>query len=446
METICAISTAPGKGAVSVIRISGEKAWESINSLLLSPFTPEPRKAYLKKISDGPAVLDSAVITFFSSPASFTGEDTVEVSVHGSPYITGRLMELLSLKGVRPARAGEFSMRAFLNGKMDLLESQALCDLISADAKAAHDVAIANLEGQLSKRFADIKDSLSSLLAQIEVRLDDSDEEMAPLDKEFVFGEIDKALENVKALAASYSTGRLIKDGIKVCIAGLPNAGKSSLLNSLLGYDRAIVSEEKGTTRDTIEDSLEKDGYKIVLTDTAGIHQEAKGYAETAGVERSLRAAKTADIVVFVSDSSDEESIEEDRLYAELREINKNIILAANKTDKPYKKAYPYAHGDAVKISCKTGAGIEELKEKIISIIKDSDIQINGALITSAIQYNALLNMMSELDMAKGAYGRGGEFCAEHIRAAINAVRETVGEVTADDILGIIFEKFCVGK
>ena len=267
-STICALASGQG-GAVALVRLSGPRALDLLKSLTRKDVSFEPRRQTFCAIYDGENTLDKALVTYFQAPHSFTGEDVVEFALHGSPYITGRLLELLCQAGATSAKRGEFSQRAFLNGKMDLVEAQGLCDLIAAGNKSAHQLAMHSLDGKLSARFNDMKTKLVELLAQIEVRLDDVDEEMQPLSPDFIRNEISAILTHIKVLTDTFSVGRLIKDGLKVAIIGAPNSGKSSLLNALVGFDRAIVTDACGTTRDTVEEILEINGQKIILTDTA---------------------------------------------------------------------------------------------------------------------------------------------------------------------------------
>ena len=282
--TICALASGMG-GAVALIRLSGPRSLALFQTLTRRQTAPEPRKQIFCTLYDGGEVLDKALVTYFKAPHSYTGEDVVEFALHASPYIKGRLLELLCENGASMARRGEFSQRAFLNGKMDLVEAQGLCDLIASGNKHAHKLAMDSLDGKLSARLDDMKTKLSELLAQIEVRLDDVDEEMTPLADEFVSGQINAVLAHIKALADTFSVGKYIKDGLKTAIVGAPNSGKSSLLNALVGFDRAIVSSASGTTRDTVEETLEINGQKIILTDTAGIREHALDPAEKAQPE-----------------------------------------------------------------------------------------------------------------------------------------------------------------
>lgn len=447
-HTICALATGAG-GAVALVRLSGPEVCRLLAVLTRRPQPPEPRKQALRTIYDGDAVLDKALVTYFQAPHSFTGEDVAEFAVHASPYIKGRLLELLCQNGAVMAKRGEFSQRAFLNGKMDLVEAQGLCDLIASGNKAAHKLAMDSLDGKLSARLEEIKKRLSELLAQIEVRLDDVDEEMTPLSDDFVRGEISAVLGHIKALADTFSVGKYIKDGLKTAIVGAPNSGKSSLLNALVGFDRAIVSDQSGTTRDTVEETLEINGQKIILTDTAGIREHALDPAEKEGMRRSHRAMEAADLILFVLDASRPLTPEEQELWQDIRRQNKRTVLVWNKSDLsasrptlPAQEQYP-----SVSVSCKTGDGLNALKDLITADVTEAQTA-DGLMISNLRHYEALLRAQTELESAliRLESHAGGEIYAEHLRRALNDLQDLIGEVTPDDVLGIIFSKFCMGK
>ena len=432
-----------------MVRLSGPEVCRLLAVLTRRPQPPEPRKQALRTIYDGDAVLDKALVTYFQAPHSFTGEDVAEFAVHASPYIKGRLLELLCQNGAVMAKRGEFSQRAFLNGKMDLVEAQGLCDLIASGNKAAHKLAMDSLDGKLSARLEEIKKRLSELLAQIEVRLDDVDEEMTPLSDDFVRGELSAVLGHIKALADTFSVGKYIKDGLKTAIVGAPNSGKSSLLNALVGFDRAIVSDQSGTTRDTVEETLEINGQKIILTDTAGIREHALDPAEKEGMRRSHRAMEAADLILFVLDASRPLTPEEQELWQDIRRQNKRTVLVWNKSDLsasrptlPAQEQYP-----SVSVSCKTGDGLNALKDLITADVTEAQTA-DGLMISNLRHYEALLRAQTELESAliRLESHAGGEIYAEHLRRALNDLQDLIGEVTPDDVLGIIFSKFCMGK
>ena len=449
-KTICALASGQSAGAVALIRLSGAEALSITRRITRRDKPFVPRTQTLCTLYDGSALLDKALVTFFQNPHSFTGEDVVEFAVHGSPYIKGRLLEILCENGAIPASRGEFSQRAFFNGKMDLLEAQGLCDLISSGNKAAHRLAMSALDGKLSGYVDKFKLRLTELLAQIEVRLDDVDEEMTPLSEDFIRGEIDFLLDSVKKLADTFSVGKYIKEGLKVAIVGSPNSGKSSLLNALVGFDRAIVSDICGTTRDTVEETLEINGQKIILTDTAGIREHALDPAEQEGMRRSRKAMEKADVIIFVLDSSRPICEEEYLLWQDIRSAGKRVLIVLNKRDCASLSDIDLEGVDAcqqISLSCKTGEGLSLLQEALTADLQQHAEQ-DGLMISNLRQYEALLRAQTELESAliRLSEDAGGEIYAEHLRGALNYLKDLIGEVTPDDVLGIIFSKFCMGK
>ncbi len=447
-HTICAVATGSVSSAVALVRLSGPQALSITKTLLSRPCAWEPRRQYFCTLLDGTEVLDKALVTYFQAPHSFTGEDVVEFAVHGSTYIQGRLLELLCQYGARPAQRGEFSQRAFLNGKMDLIEAQAVCDLIASGNRAAHQLAMSSLDGKLSTRLTDMKHILAELLAQIEVRLDDVDEEMTPLDPTFITTQLQTVRQHIQALTDTFSVGRLIKDGLKVALVGVPNSGKSSLLNALVGFDRAIVTDAAGTTRDTVEETLEINGQKVILTDTAGIREHAVDVAEQEGMRRSIRAMENADVIVWVTDASRPLEDMENALWQQIRNQHKRTLIVRNKTDRAM--AANTLPADAkglptLEISCKTGRGINNLKTMLTHHLQEAQTA-EGLLISNLRHYEALLRAQTELEAALLKTDAGGEILAEHLRQALFHLQDLLGEVTPDDVLGIIFSKFCMGK
>lgn len=434
-------------GAVALVRLSGPDALSILSKVTRRQTAWSPRVQTFCTIYDGETVLDKALVTYFQNPHSFTGEDVVEFALHASSYIKGRLLELLCEAGAVPAKRGEFSQRAFLNGKMDLLEAQGLCDLIASGNKAAHKLAMDSLDGKLTAEVEKIRTTLAELLAQIEVRLDDVDEEMVPLAQGFVAEEINKAMCVIKKLADTFSVGKFIKEGLKVAIVGVPNSGKSSLLNALVGFDRAIVADACGTTRDTVEETLEINGQKIILTDTAGIREHALDPAEQEGMRRSMRAMEQADVVVFVLDSSRPLTEEENALWQDIKPQEKRVLIVHNKTDLSAKGNLPQGAEkyQMLPVSCKTGEGLAELKKALTADVTAAQTE-GGLMISNLRHFEALLRAQTELESALLRQEDGGEIVAEHLRGAIIYLKDLIGEVTPDDVLGIIFSKFCMGK
>lgn len=441
-DTVAAYATAASSGAVALLRVSGPASLSVLKSLTCREEF-EPRRAYFVKVRDGKSVLDGAVAVYYQGPKSYTGEDSFELTVHAGEYIKARLLEIVFSLGARMAEPGEFTMRAYLNGKMDLAQAQGVADIIAAKNKSAHRAALNILDGRLSEKFKTIRAALTELLAKIEVRIDDADDEMPPLSKGEIFPFLDGVIGKTEALAGTFSAGRLVKDGIKTAIVGVPNSGKSSLLNALLGFDRAIVSPVSGTTRDTVDAALKINDFSLVLTDTAGIRAEHSDAAEAEGIERSRKAMRSADIIIFLADSDAEASAQKEILQEALS-TGKKVLQVLNKADLPGRAEAKTGEYDCV-ISCKTGAGLEELKNKITSAIGLSALQEDDILITSAAHYKALKEASAELASCKEQFEEL-ELMAEHIRRALLSLRRLIGEVTPDDVLGEIFSKFCVGK
>ena len=436
-DTIVAFATSNG-GAIAVLRLSGGLACQILTKLTKKEdFIP--RQATFVTIYDGKDILDKALVTVFQAPKSYTGEDLIEISLHAGPYIKSRILELCLNYGARMAKAGEFSQRAFLNGKIDLVEAQGVLDIISAKNKAAHKAALNSLEGRMSGRFKQIRQELTDLLAKIEVRIDDTDGEMQDLPQETTKNTLLKVAQETQNLADTFSSGRLIKDGIKVALCGLTNAGKSSLLNKLLGYNRAIVSSQAGTTRDTVEAPLSLLGFDLVLVDTAGIRLTVTDEAEKEGITRSRQAIEQADITIFVRDLTLNDKTEENKFFNEVSKSAKNLITVYNKAD------IGNLEVNGIKISAKTGQGLKELEEEIIKTLNLNNIDGQELIITSAEHYKALLSAALELEKASEKLS-DLELCAEHLRSALKYLKELIGEVTTEDILDVIFSKFCVGK
>lgn len=438
-DTIVAFATPASSGAVALLRVSGGQSL-SILQTLTKRTNLLPRQAHFVKVYDGDNVLDTALALYFKAPKSYTGEDSFELSIHASPYIKSRLLEIVCSLGARIAKPGEYTQRAFLSGKMDLAQAQGVADIIASKNKSAHSAAMNILGGRLSQEFKQIRQTLADLLAQIEVRIDDVDDEMQPLSQKEVATYLNPITNKVHNLAETFSSGRLIKDGIKVALCGLSNAGKSSLLNKLLGYNRAIVSAKCGTTRDTLEAPLMVKGYQLMLVDTAGIRSTSDDEAEIEGMERSKMAVKSADIVIFLRDLTLQNKQEEDNFYSEVCSLNKQVLEVFNKIDKVENTT-----NKMLVISAKTGEGIEELKSAIIDKLQLNAVQENDLLITSASHYNSLKKAEGELKLALVKLA-DLELSAEHLRTALLALKELIGEVTTEDILDIVFSKFCVGK
>ncbi|MFA6434652.1 MAG: tRNA uridine-5-carboxymethylaminomethyl(34) synthesis GTPase MnmE [Elusimicrobiales bacterium] len=454
-QTIAAPASAPGHGAIAVVRLSGPLA-HTIPSAFLKPLPAAGKlragTSYLLRAEENGRLLDRTVVIFHRGPKSYTGDDMTEIFCHGSPYIVSRLLSLSIANGAREAAPGEFTLRAFMNGKLDLAQAEAVNDLIISESETAHRSAITQVEGRVSGRIRKLKGRLIDLLGELEVRLDDAYGELPQLGAKAFAAKAAAAEAEIKDLADSFAHGRRLKHGLRVTIAGAPNSGKSSLLNRLAGRDRAIVSPEAGTTRDTIEERIDIAGFTVVLTDTAGIAPAAGDAVEREGMRRSLKALQTADLILWVRDLSRKDSPADRRVARAVERgaaPGADLIKAFNKCDLPPART-PAETADALRISCRTGQGIEALKRLLVGEEQKMFSAEASSIITSARHYGALLDAHRELERLR-ALDRPGkrlplELAAEHLRGALNALAGILGETTSEEILGRIFEKFCVGK
>lgn len=435
-ETIAAVATPPGEGAIAMVRISGPDTAKILSAIFKtrSP-RPKPRRAMLGKILDGEEMVDQVLVTTFESPASFTGEDMAEISCHGGILLAAKILELVLRHGARAAEPGEFSQRAFFNGKIDLTRAEAIMDIISARTPLALRAAAHQLEGRLGSEILALRNTALETVAHIEAFIDFPEEGIDPASGRVLLEKIQNLLARTTTLLATADEGRILREGVRVAIAGKPNAGKSSLLNRLLGMDRAIVSEIPGTTRDTIEETACLRGILYRLTDTAGL-RETSDPIERQGVARTERALESADLVLHVFDASSEE------IPPTLRD---NEILVANKSDLPC----PQPPANAIPVSCTTGAGFDELLEAMARstglhhlVSGQSLAAINSrhkSLLESA---RASLESASELVQAN----EPTELAAIELRAALDFLGRIVGNADTEDILGEIFSRFCIGK
>jgi tRNA modification GTPase len=450
-DCIAAIATPPGIGALGIIRISGTDAIDKAN--LLFP-KKDLNTVKSHSLHFGPLVfegewIDEVLVSVFRAPHSFTGENSIEISCHGSPYILQKTMEALVSTGVRPAEPGEYTMRAFMKGRMDLSQAEAVADLIAAESEAAHKTALQQMRGGFSNKIKTLRQQLLHFASLIELELDFAEEDVKFADKAQLQALLTEIYVEVEKLAESFRLGNVIKSGVKVVIAGRPNAGKSTLLNALLNEERAIVSEIPGTTRDTIEDILVIDGIKFRFIDTAGI-RESTETIERIGIGRTHEKIKEADIIIYLFDinTTTPEMLKED---IALLPAEKKIILAANKIDQqsnsPAYRLSPIAYR---LISAKTGLHIEDLKKHLVSILDiDTHLQdSNETIITNIRHYNSLVNILHAVNQINEGIETGitGDFLAADIKQALHSMSEITGEITNDEILGNIFGKFCIGK
>ncbi|HBA60423.1 MAG TPA: tRNA uridine-5-carboxymethylaminomethyl(34) synthesis GTPase MnmE [Elusimicrobia bacterium] len=444
-QTIVAQATPPGTGALAVIRLSGPGAFCAAASFTRPPQkAPQHRRAVLLDIADGAKLIDRVVAVFFRAPASYTGQDTVEITCHGSPFIIRSILNLAVRAGARPAAPGEFTLRAFLNGKLDLAQAEAVGGLIAAGSEAAHRAAISQVRGELSAEVLGLREKLVRLLAQLEARLDDSYEETPVLDVARFAREAAAVSRDTLRLAAGFESGRGIREGVRVAITGAPNSGKSSLLNALLGYDRAIVSPQAGTTRDTLDVELEIHGFSVIFTDTAGINAAKKGPLEKEGMDRAAKAVKAADIVLLLKDASTGTTASDKlALRRALEPAPAQLIRILSKADLPRA-----ARGAGLKVSSRTGEGLPALKKALVARQKRAMKDGAQAAVTFARHFDALNKAAAELGKLAALLRAGAELelQAEHLRRALAALASISGETAPEEVLADIFRNFCVGK
>ncbi len=455
-DTIAAIATAAGLGAIGVIRLSGREAITIAGQIFAGKPLQEQESHTLhfgRIIAPGEGhMIDEVVVSLFRAPRSYTGEDVVEISGHGSPYVLQAILEACIQKGARMAMPGEFTQRAFLNGKMDLTQAEAVADLIAADSRAAQQAALSQLRGGFSADLKHLREQLIHFAALIELELDFADEDVAFADRAQLSGLIQVLKEKVNLLIDSFRLGNVVKNGVSVAIIGKPNAGKSTLLNALLNEERAIVSDIAGTTRDTIEESLNIKGILFRIIDTAGIRKETTDLIEQIGVGRSLEKMRQADLVVYLFDADDSTTEEIAAQQDELDKENGNYILVANKTDRKGTEAARLkykAFADIVYISAREKTDIDALRERLYNSVIDGHIHSESTIVTNSRHHSALLKIAASLsDIQQGMdHNISGDLLALDIRRCLHFLGEITGQVEIDrDILGTIFGKFCIGK
>ncbi|OGS12442.1 MAG: tRNA uridine-5-carboxymethylaminomethyl(34) synthesis GTPase MnmE [Elusimicrobia bacterium RIFOXYA2_FULL_58_8] len=448
-RTIVALATPPGAAALAIIRLSGPAAFSTAAKFMGPPLTtPAHRLARLLDIRDGSRLIDRAVTVFFKAPASYTGQDTVEITCHGSPYITRTILNLAIRSGASLAAPGEFTLRAFINGKLDLAQAEAVGSLVAAGSEAAHRAALAQVQGEMSRKIRALKQAALHLLAGVEARLDDSHEEITPVKLSAFLRESGKLKKETLDLAAGFEAGRGIREGIRVVITGAPNSGKSSLLNSLLGYDRAIVSTSAGTTRDTLEAKLEIGGFTVIFTDTAGLNAAARHPLETEGIRRAITAISQADIILLLKDCSTPRTASDtlaQRRAGELAAPGAALIKVITKTDLPAKTR---AAG-GIKTSCRNGTGLDALRRALVARQKKAFRDGAQAPVIFARHFEALRAAAGELGKLQALMKQRTpplELAAEHLRGTLNALGTILGETAPEEILSDIFKNFCVGK
>ena len=449
MKTICAISTPYGSGGIAVVRVSGASAIQIVDSLFYARKPLTEAAAYTVHYGEirreaGGEILDQVLVSVFRVPHSFTGEDVVEIACHGSMYIQQTLLQWLVDAGCQLAKAGEFTQRAFLNGKMDLTEAEAVADLIAAQTKAEKDLALSQLRGGISNELAMLRERLLTFTSLVELELDFADhEELEFADRSELFALAQEIETTIGNLVRSFKTGNAIKQGIPVAIIGAPNVGKSTLLNALLGEERAIVSDIQGTTRDTVEDTLVLDGMLFRFIDTAGLRQ-TDDTIESLGIERSRQAAQKAAVLIHLQDATQPVDI-----LSELDDISeKKLIHVYNKVDLLGKEAMR-REGDEARIYLSAKSGdVEVLKQQLISFAREQYDTRNAVTISNTRHYEALVRAQEAIQRVQEGLQMqiSGEFLSMDLQDCLSALGEITGQITSQEVLNNIFGKFCIGK
>jgi tRNA modification GTPase len=452
-DTIVALATPPGIGAIGVIRLSGTHAIEVVNALFpKKDLQQQPsHTVHVGVLKENNAPIDEVVVTLYKGPRSYTGEDVVEISGHGSPFVLEQIINACINKGARLAKPGEFTQRAFLKGKLDLTQAEAVADLIASNTNASRNTALKNIKGGFSTALKGLRDQLLSFSALIELELDFSQEDVEFADRKQLYDLINEADTVTQQLLQSFKLGNVIKNGVSVAIIGKPNAGKSTLLNTLLNENRAIVSEIAGTTRDTIEEILNIDGILFRLIDTAGIREHTADIIESIGVEKSLEKMKAADVVLYLFDVN---TTTVAALQAAIENFNKEQIqylLIANKIDALGEtKARQQFAGfeNCLFIAAKTNLHTDLIKERLVDTVLKGRIDSEATVVTNARHFHALKEVAQSLEDIKAAMDNKipGDLLALDIRRCLHYIGEITGEITNEDQLDYIFSKFCIGK
>ena len=440
-ETICALATAPG-GALGIIRVSGSQSLEILSHVFSKDVSlAQPNTIHYGHIKDGAEIIDEVMVSVFRAPHSYTGEDSVEISCHGSRYILNKVLSLLIENGCHQAGPGEFTQRAYLNGKMDLSQAEAVADLIASTNKATHQMAMSQLRGHFTSELAQLREQLLKLTSLLELELDFSDhEDLEFADRSELLGLIKNIDTHITRLAHSFETGQALKQGIPVAIVGKTNVGKSTLLNRLLKDDRAIVSDVHGTTRDTIEDTIDINGVTFRFIDTAGIRQTTDK-VEQIGIARTYAAIDKARIVLWLIDTA---PTPEELQEMQERCKDKSLIVIQNKIDKN-----PNIPEGTIAISAKFGTNLSELEAAIYKAANVPTLQANDVIVTNARHYDALTRAQTHLQRVLDgmAQNLSGDLLSEDLRLTLDTLAEiTGGQITPNEVLGNIFKNFCVGK
>lgn len=460
-DAICAIATASGMGAIAVVRLSGQRCHEIALSIFksrtrnLDKSSIVPNKAYFGDLIDGTDVVDEAIVTFFASPHSYTGEDSVEISCHGSVYIQQKVLEILIARGARLAGPGEFSRRAFLNNKLDLAQAEAVADLIASQSEASHKIAVNQLKGGFSKELRDIRSRLLDITSLLELELDFSEEDVEFADRTQLLELIEEAISHIGRLTESFRLGNAIKNGIPVTIAGETNTGKSTLLNAILGEERAIVSDIEGTTRDTVEETFNIFGTLYRFIDTAGIRQTTEEI-ERIGIERTFKKMEEADVILGMVDMTKglEKAISAIRLIvSKVDRQHQTLIVLCNKRDVardfPCERLLSEFEDIPIEfVSAKDNDDVERIKRFIFNNSSLHSVGANETLVTNMRHYESLRRSKENLEQVREGImvGLSADLLSQDLRQALFYLGSITGEITNDEVLGNIFGRFCVGK
>lgn len=458
-DTIVALATPAGAGAIAIIRLSGPEAITIASSLFHSVSgkkldQQKTHTVHLGHIKDGEKIIDEVLATVFKNPNSYTGENVVEISCHGSSFIQQEIIQLCLRNGCRMAEPGEFTLRAFLHGKMDLSQAEAVADLITSDSAASHQLAIQQMRGGFSSEIQKLREELLNFASLIELELDFAEEDVEFADRTEFQKLVLRISEVLKRLIDSFAIGNVLKNGIPVAIVGEPNVGKSTLLNALLNEERAIVSDIAGTTRDTIEDEINIGGIGFRFIDTAGI-RETSDTIEGLGIQKTFQKIEQAQVVIYLFDAGKfSESIP--KLKTEIETIKnkypqKNLIKVANKIDKltdSQKELLQSEISNLLLLSAKSGLGVEELQNRLLHFVNTGALRNNETIVTNSRHYDALIKALEEIQ--KVQYGLdtdlSGDLLAIDVRQALYYLGSITGQVSEDEILGNIFANFCIGK
>jgi len=458
-DTIVALATPSGSGAVAIIRMSGKNAITIASEVFQSVSGKDLLKQkthtiHLGTIVDETKIYDQVLVSIFKNPNSYTGENVIEISCHGSVFIQQQIIQLLLRKGCRMAQAGEFTLRAFLNGKLDLSQAEAVADLISSDNEASHQIAMQQMRGGFSNEISKLREELLNFASLIELELDFAEEDVEFADRTQFHDLLNRIEFVLKRLIDSFAVGNVIKNGIPVAIVGEPNVGKSTLLNALLNEERAIVSDIAGTTRDTIEDELVIDGIGFRFIDTAGI-RETKDVVESIGIKKTFEKIEQSQVVVYLFDST-EFVTSSSKFKIEIEKIKnqfplKPLVIIGNKADKLTENEVVLLKSEIeniLLISAKEKIGIEDLKNQLLSFVNTGSLRNNETIITNTRHYDSLHKALEEIQKVKFGLSSGipSDLMAIDIKQALYYFGEITGEVTNDELLGNIFANFCIGK